>query len=111
MMKFCVMMAAQSNAVANVGGVLRKESVGENMVRLKVAVASAAAAYTVTRDNLFGPSLAHTKVSKCLLSAAVHVVGVSPTLMLFATAILPGFFVPRPFASKLGSNRFYFQTI
>ena len=81
-MKFCVMMAAQSNAVVNVGGVLREEGVGENMVRLKVAVTPATAAHAITCEDRSGPSLTRAKVSERLLGAAVNVVGVTLTLVL-----------------------------
>lgn len=73
-MKFCVMMAAQGNAVVDVQAKLRKERNGQDMMRLRMVPLAATPAGSVARPHDIGPLLAPLTVPERLLGATVNVV-------------------------------------
>ena len=75
-MKFCVMMAAQGDAVVYVQAKLRKEDDGQDVMRLRMVPLAATPAGSVARPHGLGPLLARPAVPERLLGAAVDVIGI-----------------------------------
>lgn len=73
-MKFCVMMAAQGNAVVDVQAKPWKERNGQDMMRLRMVPLTATPAGGVARPHGLGPLLASPAVPERLLGATVNVV-------------------------------------
>lgn len=113
-MKFCVMMAAQGNAVVDVQAKLWKERNGQDVMRLRMVPSAATPAGGVARPHGLGPLLTSPEVPERLLGATVDVVRVvlarvqtleEPGLRLAAFARLrTGGTVPTPvFAGLVGA--------
>lgn len=75
-MKFCVMMAAQGDAVVDVQAELWKENDGQGVMRLRMVPLAATPAGSVARPHGLGPLLASPAVPERLLGAAVYVIGI-----------------------------------
>lgn len=73
-MKFCVMMAAQGDAVVDVQAKLWKEYNGQDVMRLRMVPLAATPAGSVARPHGLGPLLASPAVPERLLGAAVDVI-------------------------------------
>lgn len=75
-MKFCVMMAAQGDAVVLIDAELGKENDGQNVVSLHVLPLAATTARTITGSYHLGPFSARPAMSERLFDATIHVIGV-----------------------------------
>lgn len=75
-MKFCVMMAAQGDAVVDVQAELWKENDGQDVMRLRMVPLAATPAGSVARPHVLGPLFASPAVPERLLGAAVDVIGI-----------------------------------
>jgi hypothetical protein len=75
-MKFCVMMAAEGDAVVHVEAEFGKECDRQDMVGLQMIQPTATSAATVARPHRLGPILALSTVPERLFDATVHVVRV-----------------------------------
>lgn len=82
-MKFCVMMAAEGDAVVNVEAEPGEEGDRQDMVGLQMIPSTATPAATVPRPHRPGPFFARPAVPERLLDAAVHVVRVVFTSVQF----------------------------
>ena len=82
-MKFCVMKAAQNNAVFNVALVVGKERDGQNVMRLQLRFAAADATTAVSFQNGSRPFFAIAPLSKAALTAPIDIIGIARAAMLF----------------------------
>ncbi len=80
-MKFCVMKAAQSNAVFDIALVIGEERDRQNVMRLQLRFASANAATAVSLQNGSRPFFATAPLSKAALTASVDIIGIARATM------------------------------
>ena len=80
-MKFCVMKAAQSDAIFDVALAFGKECGGKHMMRLQLLFASTDATTTVSFQNSARPCFAVAPLTKTTLRVPIDIVGIACAAM------------------------------